>query len=153
MTETTVGPDLLQPLEIVAELRVDTVGEGLRVLAVDDVLLPVEEPGGDLVLRGVLLETMCVSHQKRGRVFETVGTHEDRDNPLKLLRGELTSTTTILAQRVPKPIRRIREFVPLREVDIGLLEDKVGVLLKSLADVLKIVSWWRNDCLPDGLHP
>lgn len=56
MTETTVGPDLLQPLEVVAELRVNTVGKGLRVLAVDDVLLPVEEPGGDLVLRGVLLE-------------------------------------------------------------------------------------------------
>lgn len=56
MTETTVSPDLLQPLEIVTELRVDTVGEGLRVLAVDDVLLPVKEPGGDLVLGGVLLE-------------------------------------------------------------------------------------------------
>lgn len=79
-------------------------------------------------------------------MFETVGTHEDGDNPLKLLRGELTSTTTLLARRVPKtPIHRIREFVPLREVDIGLLEDKVGVLLKPLAHVSRIfVSWWRG---------
>lgn len=53
--ETTVSPDLLQPLEVVAELGVDAVGEGLAVLAVDDVLLPVKEPGGDLVLRRVLL--------------------------------------------------------------------------------------------------
>lgn len=69
-------------------------------------------------------------------MFEMVATHEDGDNPLKLLRGEFTSTATLLAQRVPKtPIHRIREFVPLREVDIGLLEDKVGVLLKPLAHV------------------
>lgn len=47
-------PDLLQALEIITELRVDTVGQDLAVLAVDDVLLPVEEPGGDLELCGVL---------------------------------------------------------------------------------------------------
>ena len=54
MTETTVRTDLLQPLKIVTELRVDTVGENLRVLAVDDVPLPVQEPRRDLELRGVL---------------------------------------------------------------------------------------------------
>ena len=54
VTETTVRTDLLQPLEIVTELRVDTVGENLRVLAVDNVPLPVQEPCGDLELRGVL---------------------------------------------------------------------------------------------------
>ena len=54
MTETTVRTDLLQPLEIVTELRVDTVGENLRVLAVDNVPLPVQEPRRDLELRGVL---------------------------------------------------------------------------------------------------
>ena len=55
MPETAVSPDLLQPLEVVAELGVDAVGERLAVLAVDDVLLSVEEPAGDLVLRRVLL--------------------------------------------------------------------------------------------------
>lgn len=71
VTETTVSADLLEALEIVTELGVDTVGEDLRVLAVDNVALSVEEPGGDLVLGGVL---------------------DDGDDTLKLFRGELTST-------------------------------------------------------------
>jgi hypothetical protein len=49
VTETTVSADLLQALEIVTELGGDTVGEDLAVLAIDDITLPVEEPGGDLV--------------------------------------------------------------------------------------------------------
>jgi len=44
VTETTVSADLLQALEIITELGVDTVGEDLRVLAIDNVALPVEEP-------------------------------------------------------------------------------------------------------------
>jgi hypothetical protein len=44
-----VSTDLLQALEIVTELAVDTVGEDLRVLAIDNVALPVEEPIGNLV--------------------------------------------------------------------------------------------------------
>jgi len=44
-----MGADLLEALQIVTELAVDAVGEDLGVLAVDDVALPVEEPGGDLV--------------------------------------------------------------------------------------------------------
>jgi len=52
--ETAMVADSLEALEVVAELGVDAVGEDLGVLAVDDVLLPVEEPGGDLVLRRVL---------------------------------------------------------------------------------------------------
>ena len=54
MTETTVSTNLLQPLQVVTELRVDTVGQDLRVLAIDDVPLPVQEPLRDLELRGVL---------------------------------------------------------------------------------------------------
>lgn len=53
VSETTVSTDLLQALEIFTELAVDTVGEDLRVLAIDDIALPVEEPGGDLVCHGV----------------------------------------------------------------------------------------------------
>ena len=52
--QPTVSADLLQPLQVVAELAVHAVGQDLRVLAVDDVALPVEEPGRNLVLRGVL---------------------------------------------------------------------------------------------------
>ena len=71
VSETTVGADLLEALEILTELRVDTVGQNVRVLAVDDITLPVEEPSGDLVL---------------GRVLD------DGDKALELFRGELTGT-------------------------------------------------------------
>ena len=68
VTETTVSTNLLQPLQVVTELRVDTVGQDLRVLAIDDVPLPVQEPRGDLELRRVL---------------------DNRDNALQLVRVEL----------------------------------------------------------------
>ena len=54
VTETTVRPDLLQPLKVITELRVNTVGQDLQVLAVDNVPLPVQEPKRDLELGGVL---------------------------------------------------------------------------------------------------
>lgn len=53
-TETTVVADLLQSLEVLAHLRVKLVGEQVTVLSVDDILLPVDEPVGDLELSGVL---------------------------------------------------------------------------------------------------
>lgn len=71
VTETTVRADLLQALEILTELGVDTVGDDLRVLAVGDVALSVEEPGGDLVLGGVL---------------------DDGDDTLEFFGGDITST-------------------------------------------------------------
>lgn len=54
MAKTTVSADLLQALQIITQLGVDAVGQNLRVLAVDNVALSVEEPGGDLVLGRVL---------------------------------------------------------------------------------------------------
>ena len=69
VSETTVSTDLLQTLEIIAELRVNTVGENLAVLAINDIVLTVEHPAGDLV---------C------GRVLE------DGDETLELFRGELS---------------------------------------------------------------
>lgn len=54
VTETTVRTNLLQPLKVIAELRVNTVGQDLQVLAVDNVPLPVQEPKRDLELGGVL---------------------------------------------------------------------------------------------------
>jgi len=53
VTQTTVGADLLQTLQIVTQLGVQVGGGQLPVLAVNDVLLPVEEPVGNLVLQGV----------------------------------------------------------------------------------------------------
>jgi hypothetical protein len=71
VTETAVGADLLQALEILTVLAVEAVGEDLVVLAVDDVALSVEEPAGDLVLGGAL---------------------EDGDDTLQLFGGEFTGT-------------------------------------------------------------
>jgi hypothetical protein len=71
VTETAVGADLLEALEVLTKLAVQAVGDNLRVLAVGDVALSVQEPGGDLVLgRGL----------------------EDGDDALKLFGGEFTST-------------------------------------------------------------
>jgi hypothetical protein len=71
VSETTVSADLLQALQILTQLRVDTVGENVRVLAVHNIALSVEEPRGDLVL---------------GRVLD------DGDNSLELFGGEFTGT-------------------------------------------------------------
>jgi hypothetical protein len=68
-----MSTDLLQALKIVTKLGVDTVGENLRVLAIDDIALTIEEPGWDLVLRWVL---------------------NDGDNSLEFFGGEFTSTVT-----------------------------------------------------------
>ena len=54
MTNTSVISHSLESFEIIAEFRVDGVGENLRVLAVGDVLLSVQEPCRDLELCGVL---------------------------------------------------------------------------------------------------
>ena len=70
VTETAVSTDLLQALQIVTELGVDTVSENLAVLAIDDIALTIEEPGRDLVLGGVL---------------------NDGDDSLELFRREFTS--------------------------------------------------------------
>ncbi len=69
--QTAVRADLLQPLQVVAQLAVDAVRQDLAVFAVDNVALPVEEPRGDLVLRRVL---------------------DDGHEALELLRRELTGT-------------------------------------------------------------
>ena len=75
MTKTAVRTDLLQPLEVITELRVDAVGQDLRVLAIDDVPLPVQEPRRDLELRGVL---------------------DDGDNSLQLVRVQFTRSIKCL---------------------------------------------------------
>lgn len=75
VTQTSVGADLLQSLEIITELAVDTVGENLVVLAVDNVTLSVEEPAGNFVL---------------GRVLD------DRDNAFELFRSKFASAVNTL---------------------------------------------------------
>ena len=54
MSQPAMRADLLQPLQILAKFAVDAVGVHLGVLAIHDIALSVEEPGGDFVLGGVL---------------------------------------------------------------------------------------------------
>ena len=102
VTETTVSTDLLQALQIITELGVNTVGENLAVFAIDDIALTIEEPGWDLVLGGVL---------------------DDGDDTLELFGGEFTSAVYVSTIAHTRPDLSI----PLLQVDIGLLADQVGV--------------------------
>ncbi|EJK73956.1 hypothetical protein THAOC_04400 [Thalassiosira oceanica] len=54
VAKTTVGPNLLHPLDVVTELGVEVLSENLRVLAGLEVFLPIEEPERDLKLARVL---------------------------------------------------------------------------------------------------
>ena len=71
--QATVGADLLEALEVIAQLHVEGVGDNLAELAILGVLLAVEHPVGHLELPRVL---------------------HDRHQTLDLFRRELTSPVT-----------------------------------------------------------
>jgi len=52
VSQTTMAPDLLQTLQIFTKLAVQSVGENLTILSIDDVALTIEEPRRNLVLSG-----------------------------------------------------------------------------------------------------
>jgi hypothetical protein len=79
VTQTTVGVDLLEALEVVAPLADQVVGNHLRVLARLVVLLSVEEPHRDLELLRVL---------------------DDGNETLDLVVRQLTSTVVVKGRRV-----------------------------------------------------
>ena len=54
MPQTSMRTNLLQTFQILTELAVHSVGQDLRVLAIHNVTLSVEEPGGNFVLGGIL---------------------------------------------------------------------------------------------------
>lgn len=111
VTETTMGADFLQALQIVTELRVDTVGKDLVVFAVHNILLPVQEPCWDFVLGGVL---------------------DDGDDTLELIGVELTSSVW----GVRCQVHTLKDMdAPLVEVNIGLLADQVGVPSSNTLDL------------------
>lgn len=53
VAETSVGADLLEPLQVLTQLVIQLVGQHLTEATVLHVLLSVQEPVGDLVLTGV----------------------------------------------------------------------------------------------------
>ena len=53
MSQTSVSSDLLESLQILSELGVNTVGDELRPVALTDISLSVEEPLGNVVVSGL----------------------------------------------------------------------------------------------------
>lgn len=162
MTETTVSADLLQALEIVTELGVDTVGEDLAVLAIDDVALSVEEPGGDLVLGGVLddgddtlklfggklsgtVKAKRVSNLFCARLQSPMHTSSQSspmwplDHSIHFPQFHLPSPTAIISGHSRNPLLACKVGagvrIPLVEIDIGLLADQVGVPATDTLDL------------------
>lgn len=127
VAETPVRANLLEALQVLAQLRVDTVGKDLVVLTVDNVALPVEEPCGDLVLRRVL---------------------DDGDDTLELFRGKLAGAADVGYESVTRSCclsgtrhrsgcARVgsEKYAPLVEIDVGLLTDQVGVPATDTLDL------------------
>jgi hypothetical protein len=77
----------------------------LRILAIDDIALTIEEPSWDLVL---------------GRVLD------DGDDSLEFFGGKFTSAMNCQFQLSPLP-RNQKSSIPLVEIDIGLLANQVGI--------------------------
>ncbi len=89
VTKTTVGPDLLHPLNVIAELGIEVLREHLGVLPSLEILLPVEEPKWDLELAGVL--------DDRDEFFDFIGRQFSSalvDVDFGLLANEIGETTS-----------------------------------------------------------
>ena len=54
MPQTSMRTDLLQALQVLTQLAVHAVCQDLRILAIHNVTLAIEEPSGNFVLSGVL---------------------------------------------------------------------------------------------------
>lgn len=54
MTQSTMGANLLQPLQVLAQFTFHPVGQYLRVLAIYNVSLTIEEPCWDFVLGRII---------------------------------------------------------------------------------------------------
>lgn len=114
VTQTTVGTDLLETLQILTQLAFHAVCQNLRVLAVDNIALSVQEPRWDLVL---------------GRVLD------NGDDSLEFFGSDFTGA--VVRGLVPSLFVSRADstsFIPLIQVDIGFLANKVGVAATDTLD-------------------
>ena len=96
--QTSVAPDLEQPLDIFSELGLEDVGGDLQVLALLVVPLPVQEPSGDAVAlgisnqagNGIALSLSQLSGSELGVESEDLADEESEAtaNSLDLVEGE-----------------------------------------------------------------
>jgi hypothetical protein len=113
------APDLLQPLEVIAHLHVETVGNDLRATTILVVLLPVQEPVGDLELTRVVDDDHEVLKLLGGELAGP-GTRLRKGKPRLLAQGKdayrlLRSTSaflhTMLAKRRPTPLMEVIAYM------------------------------------------
>lgn len=122
MTQATMSPDLLQPLQIFPQFAVHVVGEHLRVFTIHDIALPIEEPGWNFVLRWVL---------------------DDRDDALEFFGGNFSSSFVqidigLFAHQIRVPASNTLNFREgvhdlLLAIDIGVEETKDELEVRLLA--------------------
>ena len=99
MTKTTMSTDLLQALQIITKLRVDTVGENLRVFAIHNIALTIEEPGWDFVLGWIL---------------------DDGNDSLQFFGSELTGAISYDQLLLPSPYLKFSAYRLLRSTSAFL---------------------------------
>ncbi len=113
MPKTTMGADLLQSLQVLAQFAVHTVRQDLGILAIHNVALTVEEPCWDLVLSGVL---------------------DDGNDAFELFGCDFTGSEDQVSSGWTSGSKDGRSSLPLVEVHIGLLADKVRVTTSNTFD-------------------
>ena len=113
--------DLLQALQIFTQLAVHAVCQDLRVLAIDNVTLAIEEPGGDFILSRIL---------------------DDGDNAFKLFGGDFTSSgdgnqpSAMMLKQLDGLARlRLLGGIPLIQVHIGFFANQVGITASNALDL------------------
>merc|ERR1712142_276904 len=119
VSESTVSPDLLQPLKIFSQLVVETVSKDLAVLAILNVLLSVEEPVRDFVLAGIL---------------------HNGHHPLHLIVGQLSSSFVEVDIGLPQDDMGIASANTLNGSDgEGALPPSINIRVENTKDVLELL--------------
>lgn len=132
VSDTSVGSDLLQSLQVISQLRLQTVGQDVVVLTVNLVLLSVQEPGWDLVLSWVL---------------------HDGDNSLQFFLGQLTGTLvqvdiSLLADQVrvsSTDTSDLGQGVHDLDSTIDVGVQQTGLLVIETSDIHSSVPCWGLD--------
>jgi hypothetical protein len=119
--DVPVGPDLLQPLNVITQLGVDLVGNDVEVLALGNVLSPVQEPSGDLELSRVLhdgddsLEFIRVefsgSIQRNGKVVNSAVHPPSENHANRLFMSTSAFLQTKLEYRRPTPLISVKAYM------------------------------------------
>jgi hypothetical protein len=113
VSKTTMRSNFLQSFQVLAKLGVNSVRKDLGVLAIDDILLSVQEPSGDFELGRVLDN----SHKS----FEFIGV-------------EITSASRREPQSTLLYGKGIEKKLPFVKINVRLFADQVGVTATNTLD-------------------